>query len=56
MLAYGALFAIAFTVSERPEQSLYGVAAVSLLLLFLGIHNSWDVAVWNTVKKEREPR
>jgi hypothetical protein len=56
MLAYGALCAAALTISKRPEQSLYGVAAASLLLLFLGIRNSWDVAVWNTVKKERDAK
>jgi len=53
-LAYGALFAMAFTVAHRPEQSLYVVAALSLLLLFIGIRNSWDVAVWNTTRKERD--
>jgi hypothetical protein len=53
-LAYGALLAMAFTVAHWPEQSLYVVAAVSLLLLFVGIHNCWDVAVWNITKKERE--
>jgi hypothetical protein len=53
-LGYGVLFAMAFTTSQRPEQSLYGVAAVSLLLLFIGIRNAWDSAVWNTVKKHRD--
>jgi hypothetical protein len=55
-LAYGALVAVAFTITRRPEQSLYVVAAASLLLLFVGIHNCWDVAVWNTTRKEREPQ
>jgi len=32
----------------------YAVAAASLLLLFVGIHNCWDTAVWNTTRKERE--
>jgi len=54
LLAYGALLAVAFTISKQPEQSLYGVAAASLLLLFIGIRNSWDVAVWNTLKKGRD--
>ncbi|HMD58903.1 MAG TPA: hypothetical protein VKG66_03890, partial [Steroidobacteraceae bacterium] len=45
MLAYGALLATAFLALHRTEQSLYGVAAVSMLLLFTGIHNAWDVAV-----------
>jgi hypothetical protein len=30
---------------------------VSLLLMFIGIHNAWDIAVWNTVsgKKDESP-
>lgn len=55
-LAYGALLSMAFTISHWPQQSLYVVAAVSLLLLFVGIHNCWDVAVWNTTRKERDTR
>ena len=30
----------------RTEQSLYAVAVLCLLLLFIGIHNAWDIAVW----------
>jgi hypothetical protein len=51
-MAYGVLFAIAFLIWRRPEQSMYAAAAVSLLLMFIGIHNAWDVAVWNTVRKK----
>ena len=50
-IVYGALFATAFLIWRRPEASMYGVAAVSVLLMFIGIHNAWDVAVWNSVRK-----
>jgi hypothetical protein len=50
--AYGGLFAAALLIWRRPEPSMYGVAAVSLLLLFIGIHNAWDIAVWNSVRKQ----
>jgi len=53
-IAYGALFATAFLIWRRPEASLYGVAVVSVLLMFIGIHNAWDVAVWNSVRKQRD--
>ena len=33
------------------ERGLFGVAAVCVLLLFTGIHNAWDVAVWNSIRK-----
>jgi len=36
---------------HRPEQSLFGVAALALLLLFIGIRNAWDIAVWMTTQK-----
>jgi hypothetical protein len=50
VVAYGVLFAVAFLIWRRPEQCMYCVAAVSLLLMFIGIHNAWDIAVWNTVR------
>jgi len=53
MLAYGALLAMAFLTLHRTEQNLYGVAAVSMLLLFTGIHNAWDVAV--SISMRRQP-
>jgi len=48
-IAYCALLGTACFIWTRPERSLYGAAAVSLLLMFIGIHNAWDIAVWNTV-------
>ena len=50
----GTLFAGAFLVWRWPQQSLYGVAAASLLLMFIGIHNAWDIAVWNSVRKQED--
>jgi hypothetical protein len=52
-IAYCALLGTACFIWTRPERSLYGVAAVSLLLMFIGIHNAWDIAVWNTVKGKK---
>ena len=51
-IAYGVLVATAFLAWRRADQSLYGTAAVSVALLFIGIHNAWDVAVWNSVKEQ----
>jgi len=42
---YAALLVIAFLTRYGSEWILYGVASASLLLLFIGIHNAWDVAV-----------
>jgi hypothetical protein len=46
---------MAFLVWRKPVQTLYGVAAASLLLLFIGIRNAWDIAVWMTMHQQREP-
>jgi hypothetical protein len=43
---------MAFLIWRRPEAGMYGVAGVSMLLMFIGIHNAWDIAVWNTVRKK----
>jgi hypothetical protein len=32
---------------------MYGVAAVCVALVFVGIHNAWDIAVWNTTTSKR---
>ena len=55
-LVYCVLLAMAFFVWREPRESMYGIAAALLLLLFVGIHNSWDVAVSVTaqIKKEED--
>jgi hypothetical protein len=50
-LAYGALLVMAFVIWQRPRPTLFGVAAVSLVLLFVGIRNAWDIAVWMTLAR-----
>jgi len=47
-LAYAALCALGFLIWHRTELALFGVAALALLLLFIGIRNAWDIAVWMT--------
>ena len=58
-LAYVGLVVSAFLVGTRPAAALDVVAGSALLLLFVGIHNAWDAAVWMTSKrgesKENEP-
>lgn len=52
-LSYAALIAMAFVCPRDLEVSLYGVAVVTVVLLFTGMHNAWDVAVWNSIKKAK---
>jgi hypothetical protein len=46
LVAYASLTAAAGVLSRRPAEALDLVAAASLLLLFVAIHNAWDSAVW----------
>ena len=53
-LVYCVLLAMAFFVWREPRESMYGIAAALLLLLFVGIHNSWDVAVSVTARSKKD--
>jgi hypothetical protein len=53
-IVYCVLLAMAFLLWRQPRQSMYGIASALTLLLFVGIHNSWDVAVSITTQKEKE--
>ena len=52
-LAYGSLVVAAGVLRRWPSAALDLVAAASLLLLFVGIRNAWDAAVWVVAKKGR---
>jgi hypothetical protein len=52
---YAGLLVTGFLTRGRPEQSLYAVASASVLLLFIGIHNAWDVAVSLSVRPQDSP-
>jgi hypothetical protein len=55
-LSYGALCAAAVLIGRHPDDALYAVGGASLMLLFIGIHNAWDIAVWMSLRKQDEPR
>ena len=51
VLAYLALAATGIGLPYRVTPGLYVVSAAVLLLLFIGIHNAWDVVVWMTTER-----
>jgi hypothetical protein len=55
-VVHGAFLGLALLIWRLPIHSLYGVALASVLLLFIGIHNVWDIAVWISIKKQPESR
>jgi hypothetical protein len=48
--AYAVLALSAFAASSYTYQALFGVAAAVLLLLFIGIHNTWDSLVYHVFR------
>ena len=50
-IAYGTWLAAAVLIWTAARASLYAAAAVLVLLMLIGIHNSWDIAVWNSTRQ-----
>ncbi len=51
LVAYASVATAAGVLWRRPAMALDIVAAASLLLLFIGIHNAWDAAVWIAARR-----
>src|SRR5436853_8144 len=54
--AYVMLAASACAAYPHPRPALFLVAAAALLLLFIGIHNAWDIVTYHVFVKRREQR
>jgi len=54
-VAYVGFVVVAAVLWKRPAQALYLVATLALVLLYIGIHNAWDIAVWMTLHKKDPP-
>jgi|ERR1700686_3145804 hypothetical protein len=50
-ICYLALLTAGVLAAWHPALALYIVGAAALTLLFTGIHNAWDLAVWITVER-----
>jgi hypothetical protein len=48
-VAYGGLFAAALVMRARPAGAMFGVGAVQLALLIIGIHNAWDTVTFTAI-------
>jgi hypothetical protein len=51
LIAYASVVAAAVVLARRPAVALDMVAAASLLILFIGIRNAWDAAVWIAARR-----
>jgi hypothetical protein len=54
-VAYGTLLVSAIALHRGVGVALFPVAAVALLLLFIGIHNSWDTVTYIAIEQPSEP-
>lgn len=55
LVAYAALLIAAAMLVGEPVLALFLVGATMLLLLFIGIHNSWDAVVYIALRLDSEP-
>jgi len=53
-VAYASLAGSAFSGYAHPRGSMFAVAAASLLLLFVGIHNAWDAVTYHVFTQRRK--
>jgi uncharacterized membrane protein len=53
LAAYGILGVSAFAVLFRARPALFLLAAATLLLLFVGIHNAWDAVTYHVLSNKR---
>ncbi len=58
MLSYAGLLVAGVFIARAPGPALFGVGGVSLLLLFIGIHNAWDSVLYiaTSSRRRREER
>jgi hypothetical protein len=50
-LCYLALLVAGVWALRHAASALYFIGAAALTMLFIGIHNAWDLAVWITVER-----
>jgi hypothetical protein len=53
LIAYVVATGAAIALPRNPEPMLFAIAGMSLLLLFVGIHNAWDTVTWVAVKPRK---
>ena len=52
--AYAALGVSAYVAHSHMRPTLFLVSAAALLLLFIGIHNAWDIVTYHVFSKKQE--
>lgn len=55
MVSYGALIAAGAILHLYPIVALFIVAAVTLALIYIGIHNAWDSVAYIAIQRRSRP-
>lgn len=51
---YATLAGSAYAACSRIDGAVFGIAAASLLLLFVGIHNAWDTVTYHVLVHRKD--
>ena len=51
LVSYTALVVAALVLPSQPALALFVIAAATMLLLFIGIHNAWDVVTYTAFQR-----
>jgi len=54
LVAYVLLLAAGIRLRGHPHKPPFAIAAATLLLLFIGIHNAWDTVTYIALRRSRE--
>lgn len=54
--AYGTFLFAALTVALHVTAALFSIAAMTLLLLFIGIHNAWDTVTYIAIDRAAQEK
>ena len=53
LVSYTALVVAAIVLAGNPVPALFVIAAVTVLLLFIGIHNAWDDVIYIAIERSQ---
>ena len=55
LVAYGTLFITAVLLPPDPVNALFALGGATMLLIFIGIHNAWDIVTFIALDRGGEP-
>jgi hypothetical protein len=53
LVSYTALVVAAIVLPGNPALALFVIAAATVLLLFIGIHNAWDTVTYIVIERSQ---